>query len=192
MRWDYAYILLVFLLICTPVGAECPPLRIDLNDLSLREGDTLLRDLGPDGVIYSVAYVNSTITNIGLNSRTGIINFTPEKKHKGEHTLAFVAVQGTCISSKLITLVVKVRPKILIFEPEQEHIVLQEGMFKRFYAEADGANLAYSWYVDNDYKDIGQEFMFTPNYYDSGSHEIRLEVKDAQDLSSIITWTVNV
>jgi hypothetical protein len=115
----------------------------------------------------------------------------------GRHSITITANDGDLETSRVITVTVtnsNRMPNIVEIEPVGEVQTMGEGeelTFSALAEDLDDDMLTYTWFVDNVQQAIGRLFNYNPDFDSEGSHTIRLDVTDGDDVISE-KWTVDV
>jgi hypothetical protein len=115
----------------------------------------------------------------------------------GEYKSTISVSDGTTADSREILIIVNKKeeaPKIESFAPKQDILDIKEAESISFRVSAADLNkdeLRYEWFLDDEKKLEGQEFIYSADYSSAGKHKIRAEISDGT-LAVMQEWSVNV
>ncbi len=115
----------------------------------------------------------------------------------GEYTVTVTASDSQLTTSQNVLIIVnkkEEKPTIDSFEPQQLIVIIKETEDIDFEIEASDLNrdeLDYSWKLDGAEVSTGKAYTYETTYDDSGSHTIKVDVSDDNDLTSQL-WSVTV
>lgn len=115
----------------------------------------------------------------------------------GEYKVTITVSDGELSSSEEVLIIVNKKeenPTIDSFKPDVKDVYVDEGKTLKFEIIASDLNkdeLSYSWFLGDKKVTEENEFVFSPDYGDSGNYEVRVIVSDSKsDVTN--EWNVKV
>lgn len=189
-----------------------PPV-LNVTDLNATAGieftyQVIAYDEDNDTLNFSYNFIGSEISNFFMNS-SGFIDFTPLDSEIGAYALNISVSDGKSTTSEIINFTIlwqNHNPEIIAYSPIYAETSEGESiLFNVTIKDIDlyyGDSIATIWYVDNTLFNstnnyaIGNytysAFNFTPNYCDSGNHNITILAYDSYGNSTEFSWNVSV
>jgi hypothetical protein len=116
---------------------------------------------------------------------------------EGNYIATITASDGDLITEEEVIITVNKKeepPEIYEYYPEEDVISVKEGEDLYFSTEATDLNddeLTYKWYFDQELLGEGQELEYFVDFFDQGSHNIKVVVSDST-LETIHVWAIEV
>ncbi len=160
------------------------PFTTDINVASVNEK-----------IVYSIIPIKSLIESLSLDRDGGTLKLNATQKESGVSIFLLVAVtQAGCYDTKVISIVVYDKPKILDKIPANDFLEISQTEYIKFYVNASSIlpPLSFAWYLDGVPKEGKNTYFFTTDYDVSGLHNVKVMIKDRTSQNTTLEWNVFV